>query len=232
MDASSRIKLDIKYTNIRVIACATVMEEIQPLMSPGMTGEILDFGLHVDPASLKISLQKAIDNVPAGTREIILGYGLCSQAVVGLKSESCTMIVPRVDDCIAVFLGSKASYIAEHNKAPGTYYLTKGWIKTATTPFDDYDRMVVKYGENTARRIMQQMLKNYTRLAFIDTGTGLEEYHVRAEHTARRFNLGYEEIPGDNRLIKKMLFGPRDDELLVVRPGRAITFGDFTKPAD
>jgi hypothetical protein len=232
MDASSRIKLDIKLPAARVIACATVMEEIQPLMSPGMNGEILDFGLHVDPASLKISLQKAINNVPAGTREIILGYGLCSQAVVGLKSESCTMIVPRVDDCIAVFLGSKASYIAEHYKAPGTYYLTKGWIKTATTPFDDYDRIVVKYGERTARRIMQQMLKNYTRLAFINTGTGLEEYHALAQATAKRFGLTYEEISGDNRLIKKLLFGPRDDELLVVQPGRAITFDDFMRPSD
>lgn len=201
----------------RIIACATVMEEILPVMPGNMTYEVLDFGLHVDPVSLKISLQKAIDNVPAGTSNIILGYGLCSQAVIGLKSSRKRLIVPRVDDCIAIFLGSKVLYRAEQQKVPGTYYLTKGWLKTAGTPFDEFDRLVMKYGKSAARRIMQQLLKNYTRLAFINTGTaGLEEFHKKAADIAHRFGLKYEELAGDDRLIKKLISGTWDDEVLVV----------------
>jgi len=199
-------------------------------MPPSMSYEVLDFGLHINPAELKTSLQKAIDAVPAGINNIILGYGLCSQAVVGLKSDRSTLIVPRVDDCIAIFLGSKEAYRREQRTVPGTYYLTKGWLKTAGTPFDEFDRMVAKYGENAARRIMRRLLLNYTRLAFINTGTaGLEEFHARAAAIARRFNLSYAEIPGENTLINKMMFGPRDDEILVVQAGQTIAFHDFVR---
>ena len=65
---------------------------------------------------------------------IILGYGLCSRAVVGLRAEGCTLVVPRVDDCIAIFLGSGDAYRTQHCSEPGTYYLTKGWIEAGDAP--------------------------------------------------------------------------------------------------
>jgi len=228
MEKNNQDTNNIDPAGTKIIACATVIEEVLPIMPLQMSYEVLDFGLHINPAELKISLQKVIDAVPAGINNIILGYGLCSQAVVGLKSDRSTLIVPRVDDCIAIFLGSKAAYRREQRKAPGTYYLTKGWLKTAGTPFDDFDRMAAKYGEDAARRIMRRLLQNYTRLAFINTGTsGLEEYHARAAALARRFDLSYEEIPGEGTLVYKMIFGPRDDEILVVKAGRTIALDDF-----
>ncbi len=213
----------------KIIACATVIEEMLPFMPPGLAYEVLDFGLHLEPENLKKTLQEAIDASCCAFNTLILGYGLCSMAVVGLKANGCTLVLPRVDDCISIFLGSKEEYQAQIKKAPGTYYLTKGWIEVADTPFDEYERLVTKYGAERADRIMKIMLKHYTRLVYIDTGRGDNQPYVEmARKTATQFNLNFEEITGSNGLTLKLLMGPWDDaEFLVVPPGETISYLDF-----
>ena len=212
----------------KIIACATVIEEMLPLLPEGVTYEVLDFGLHLTPENLRGQLQEAIDAASAGADTIILGYGLCSMAVVGLKANGCTLVVPRVDDCIAIFLGSRSAYLEQFGREPGTYYLTKGWIEVSDTPFTEYERLAEKYGPERAERMIKLMLKNYTRLAFIDTGHYEQErYRTYARHTAERFELRYEEIPGSKALVEKMLYGPWDDDFVIARPGETISYADF-----
>jgi Protein of unknown function (DUF1638) len=75
------------------------------------------------------------------------------------------------------------------------------------------------------------MLKNYTRLALIKTGSyDLEKYRDYARRTAERFGLRFEEIEGAPSLVKKLLFGPWDDEIVVCPPGQAITDEMFWQP--
>jgi len=222
--------LEVKPGHSKILACATVIEEMLPLMPPGMAYEVLDFGLHVRPDELKRTLQQAIDKSSPDAKYIILGYGLCSQAVVGLKAEDCTLVVPRVDDCMAIFLGSESAYRQQLHNVPGTYYLTKGWIKAGDTPFDEYDALVKRFGEVKARCIINQLLKNYTRLALINTGQyELDYYRNQARSMAERFNLCFEEIQGSDALVRKMLYGPWDDEFVVAAPGKTISFLDFKK---
>jgi hypothetical protein len=149
-------------------------------------------------------------------------------AVVGLKANRCTLVVPRVDDCIAIFLGSGAAYQEQSSREPGTYYLTKGWIEVNDTPFAEYEQLVKKYGPEQAERMIKLVLKNYTRLAFIDTGHYQQErYREYAQRIAGRFGLRYEEIPGSKALVKKMLNGPWDDDFVVARTGETIRYADF-----
>jgi hypothetical protein len=222
----------MSLSRTKVVACATVIEEMLPLLPPGMQVEVLDFGLHLQPEKLRESLQTSIDTASAEADTIILGYGLCSLAVVGLTANNCTVVVPRVDDCIAIFLGSHAAYKEQASQEPGTYYLTKGWIEVSDTPFEEYDRLIEQYGQQRADRIMGLMLKNYTRLAFIDTGQQDQaRYREYARRTAQRFNLRYEEIPGSKVLVHKMIYGPWDDDFVVARPGQTITYADFKTTA-
>jgi len=87
--------------------------------------------------------------------------------------------------------------------------LTKGWIVAGDTPFDEYETMVQKYGESKARCILSRMLKNYKRLALINTGRyEIEHYRQHSQKIADRFNLRYEEIPGSNTLVKKCCSAP------------------------
>ena len=215
-------------TQIKVIACATVIEEMESLLPKGVTSEVLDFGLHLKPDNLRKTLQQSIDASSKEANIIILGYGLCSMAVVGLIASNCTLIVPRVDDCIAIFLGSSKAYKEQHTKEPGTYYLTKGWIEVCDTPLEDYDRLVEKYGQQKADKVMNMMFKNYTRLAYIDTGQADQErYREEARQNAGKMNLKYEEISGSKNLVNKMINGPWDDDFVIARPGEKITFKDF-----
>jgi hypothetical protein len=220
----------------RVIACATVIEEMLPFLPEDVIAETLDFGLHLRPKELKKSLQEKIDIASQDTDVLLLGYGLCSMAVVGLHATTAHLVIPRVDDCIAIFLGSRNAYREQAQKAPGTYYLTKGWIEVGDTPFTEYQRLIQKYGEAKAKWMIQLMLKNYTRLGFINTGQyELERYREYARKTAEEFNLRFEEIEGSPALVKKMVFGPWDSDFLVVAPGETIQYTDFvqfTEPKD
>ncbi|MGD2065225.1 MAG: DUF1638 domain-containing protein [Dehalococcoidia bacterium] len=212
-----------------LIACAAVIEEMLPFIPPRMSYEVLDFGLHTDPKSLKRALQNAINSSASNIDTILLGYGLCSQAVVGLRSGGRTLVIPRVDDCIAIFLGSVAQYQKQCHIVPGTYYLTRGWIESGDTPFSEYDILVKHYGEQTAQRIINKILKNYTRLVFINTGNNLKYYREHARGMAERFNLRFEEIRGSAAMIKKMLYGPWNDEFVVIPPRNTVSFFDFRK---
>lgn len=212
----------------KIIACATVIEEVRPLLPPGVTTEVLDFGLHCTPDKLREALQETINRACPEVDTIILGYGLCSMGVVGLTAKTCTLVVPRTDDCIALFLGSSAAYRQQSEKKPGTYYLTKGWIEVNDTPLDEHKQLVKKYGQERADKVMKVMFKHYTRLVYIDTGnTDRKKYREWAQLNAKSLNLRYEEIPGDISLIRKMIYGPWDGDFVVARPGETITFEDF-----
>lgn len=198
------------------------------MLPPGVAYEVLDFGLHTNPGSLKAVLQTAIDASAGTADEVILGYGLCSMAVVGLRANGCTLVVPHVDDCISIFLGSREEYQRQIKAEPGTYYLTKGWIEVGDTPFKEYDRLVEKYGAARADRLIRLSIKHYTRLALIDTGRGdMEPYRAYTRRLAERWDLRFEELQGSNSLIRKLLNGPWDDEFVVVPPGETIRYADF-----
>jgi hypothetical protein len=227
LEGESRIQMAERTT---VIACATVIEEMMPHLPPDLRYEVLDFGLHVNPDALRSTLQKAIDTASETADRIILGYGLCSQAVVGLRATGCTLVVPKVDDCIAIFLGSGAAYQEQARLAPGTYYLTKGWIEAGDSPFHEYDSLVERFGEEKARWLMARILKHYTRLVLINTGQyELEHYRDYSQHTAERFGLRYEEIPGSDALVKRMLHGPWDGDFVIAPPGKTIRYLDFKR---
>lgn len=215
----------------RVIACATVIEEMLGWLPADVTHEVLDFGLHLRPEKLREVLQAKIDEASSEADVLLLGYGLCSMAVVGLQARSAHLVIPRVDDCIAIFLGSCAAYKKQAKQEPGTYYLTKGWIEVGDTPFDEHKILVERYGEQKARRMTGLMLKNYRRLAFINTGQyDIERFREYAQKTAETFDLRFEEIDGSPVLMQKMVNGPWDDEFLVVAPGETVNYMDFVKP--
>jgi len=213
----------------RIVACATVIEEMLPFLPPDVPYEVLDFGLHLRPQELKRVLQSKIDEASQLADVVLLGYGLCSMAVTGLQATTATVVTARSDDCIAIFLGSCAAYKQQASKEPGTYYLTKGWIEVGDSPFSEHAKLVEKYGEAKAMRMMKLTLKNYTRLAFINTGDyNLESYRDYARRASEKFDLRYEEINGSPALVKKMIAGPWDDEFVVVSPGETITYEMFT----
>jgi hypothetical protein len=213
----------------KIIGCAAVIEEMLPVLPPDISYEILDFGLHFRPKNLKDVLQKAIDKSAKNADTILLGYGLCSNGAVGLKApKTATLVIPKVHDCIAIFLGSHESYKQQLKTETGTFFLAKGFIEVGDTPLDEYHRTIEQYGREKADMVMKIMFGHYTRLLFINTGHNeLGKYRVHAQQTARQFGLRYEETKGSRVLIEKMIHGPWDEEFIIVQPGDTVTLGHF-----
>ena len=213
----------------KIIACAAVFEEMEPSLPKEITCQTLDFGLHLRPSNLKETLQEAIDASPDDVETIIIGYGLCSNGAVGLKApKTATLVIPRVHDCIALFLGSHDAYKQRLKEEAGTFFLAKGFIEAGDTPLDDYRRTVERYGKERADRVMKTMFAHYTRLLFIDTAHGdLGKYRAHAQQMARQFGLRYEEVMGSKTMIRKMIYGPWDRDFIVVEPDETVRLDQF-----
>ena len=212
----------------RIIACRTVIEEMKPHMDPEVECLSLDPGLHLNPEKMRDSLQEMINDITADTENIILGYGLCSMGVIGLKASYSVLVVPRLDDCIAIFLGSREAYCNVLNREPGTYFLSRGWIEAGITPLDELKAMEERHGKALAHRLMKLMLKNYKCLTYVDMGgEGQERYLEFSREAARLLELEYQQLHGSVTFLKKLAIGPWDDEFIVAPPGHTIRLEDF-----
>jgi hypothetical protein len=207
-----------------VIACKTVDAELRAILPADVELRSVDQGLHRTPERLRESLQQEIDSSDAD--EILLGYGLCGNGVVGLGSSRARLVVPRVDDCIAILLGSLDRYQDEFRKEPGTYWFSYGWIELAENdPYKEYKRCVLKYGEETARWVAEEMMKGYQRVVLIDTGVcPVAQIREYAMEFASFFGLRYEEMVGSEALVRSLLSAERrDGQFVVVEPGEKLT---------
>lgn len=213
-----------------LIACEVFRDEFEAVCPPDMPRTYLEQGLHRTPGKMPAAIQAVVDGLPAEVETIILGYGLCSNGVVGVRATRATIIMPKVHDCIAVLLGSVQRYEAEMEACAGTYYITPGWVAYGNTTYSAYrDEYLPKYGEEDARYVAEECLKHYTRIAFVDHGVGNVELGRRhAREFAETFGKRYEEIPGDLGYLRRLVSGPwAAPDFLVIPPGTAIEQAPF-----
>ena len=98
-----------------VIACAVLALDIKNAaeklgLEIGL--KFLEGGLHDRPDLLRKKLQSAIDELSAAGRcdRIVVGYGVCGRGTVGIQARNIPLAIPKVHDCIALFLGGDAAY--------------------------------------------------------------------------------------------------------------------------
>ncbi|MBN1298622.1 MAG: DUF1638 domain-containing protein [Actinobacteria bacterium] len=139
------------------------------------------------------------------------------------------IVIPKCDDCISLLLGSSQEYKKQILKAPGTYYLTRDYIGESENPMlSNYGEMLEKYGEKTLKWILDKMLKNYTRLVYINTGNyESDEWRKVACSQAEKLGLDFEEVEGTDQYFSKLISGQWDDQFLTVEPGQKISFEMF-----
>ncbi len=211
-----------------VVTCKTLEDEVnQALKKTGIDYPVkwIESGLHNYPEKLNETLQNTIDEI-TDSEYILLIFGLCGNALLGLISPKATLIIPKVDDCISLFLGGnhKRKIMEEEVKA---YYLTKGWLRYENNIWKEYARSVEKYGKERTKGIFATMLKHYTHLVVIDTGAyDTENFLAEAEEVARALDLELKVIPADLALLKDALEQKWHDEFIVIEPGRKITMQD------
>ena len=145
--------------NAMILACETIRDEIdraRELTSVDYPIVWVESGLHNHPEKLRAVLQEHLDSGNDYER-ILMAFGSCGNSVIGLKTGDYELVIPRVDDCISLMIGSVERRMVI-GKAGGTYFLTPGWLRGERNIWAEYEYSRDKYGEETARSIMEMML--------------------------------------------------------------------------
>ena len=209
-----------------VLSCKTLEDEVNAALQA--TGreyavEWVESGLHNVPAKLNLRLQEVLDSIEA--ERVLLAMGYCGNAVNGLKTGSFELILPKVDDCISLLLGSveRRMEVARDHAA---YFFTEGWLRGERNILVEYEYSVKKYGQDTADMIMGMMYSHYRTLAVLDCGiTPVEPVCEQVKPLAELLDMQPKVIPASTGYIEDLLRGPWDDEsrFLCIPPHTEIT---------
>ncbi len=212
-------------TPVLIIACSMMKDELMAVKVDGVRFEFLEYALHRTPTKMPLSIQEKIHQADDKIDYIVLGYGLCGNGIVGVRAEKQPLIIPRVHDCISLFLGSFEAYRKEQEKAAGTYYLTRGWIEEGKPPLAALEEYTQRFGREAAQWVISEEYKHYTRIALVDTGAyDLSTYRDYARANAAFLRVAYEEIKGSLAFFEKMVKGQWDkDDFIILQPGEEIT---------
>ncbi len=209
---------------MRIIACDVLRDELEALRDPGLEVDYVDQDLHNRPEALRAELQKRIDAAHGG-EDIVLAFGACGGATQELVSPVARLVIPRVYDCIGLLMGAQGAFEAEQAKAPGTYYLSTGWVRGGASMVAELNRAMAKYGASKGVHLVKLALKHYQRVLFIESQLPTPET-TAARQTAAGFastlNLALETREGSPRLLKKMVSREWDEEFRIFAAGEPI----------
>jgi hypothetical protein len=230
----------------KVLACKALFRELSLLAS--QTETILDItylrqGLHDTPDLLRRTLQEEIDKIDndadmhTNTQNrgrtfdaILLAYGLCSNGVAGLSSKKHTLVVPRADDCIALFLGSYPKYKDYFDTHPGTYWYNASWIENAYTPSETNRQLKLEeytelYGEDNALYLVdtETTTKNYNNAAYVYWDElrfpACEKY---TRDAAAYFGWQFDNVRGSSGWLRDFVEGRHDSRFAIAKPGEQL----------
>jgi hypothetical protein len=229
------------------IACQVLQDVMEHFLPEELSQDVtfMDYGLHVVPKKMTVTLQEAIDDIKEPSL-IVLGYGLCGNGLRGIKAGIHTLLIPRTDDCIAMLLGSYQAYTQQFKAVPGTYYLTKGWLESGSNPLQEYEAYVPKYGAERALWLMDQQYQHYERLVLVARSEAdLAHYRPQAQEIARlctRWDMRYEEILGSDDYVRRLVdqaaqlgqngheaANPPDGDFVVIQPGGEVRQDMFVR---
>jgi len=238
VDSSRKMRL-------KVISCRVFSWPIMALAAVSRHQIDLEFigkFLHENPGHFGGVLQEKISCTLSRSYDaVILGYGLCGNATAGLEAGGIPLVIPRVHDCVAMFLGSHARYMEEFKKEPGTFWYIPEYLDTRNSeccsqwnpghPLDSSAEQSCtesdeKYSEDNVVYIREKMSawkKRYNRAVLLETGAearaGLEE-EVAQESVRNHWE--FVRMKGSLRLFEKLVNGPWDEEFLVLQPGEKV----------
>jgi len=226
------------------------LEVVAPQERPPLVW--VESGLHERPERLREVLQGLIDRLdsaaeageataipsvkpgrgPAADRrdqikvepvdEVVLALGFCGSALQGLKSKHLRLVFPRVDDCVALFLG-KGCRREQIPRDPRHYYLTRGWFNHESTLKEMFEDWQERFGVERAAKLRKTMFSGYEQVSLIDTEAyEIEDCLSESQAVAADLELEHGVVQGSVHLLERLFRGERDGEIVVVMPGEAI----------
>lgn len=203
---------------------------------------LLQQKLHDRPEKLKAIIQSEIDAIDSDCHRysnttadkpfdaILLGYGLCTGVVTELSSKKYPLVIPRVHDCISLFMGDRDKYEKYYKNHTGTFYYTPGFVECCDVMKLDnqWDQVYLFHlkrhngNKRKARRLVEiekSLTINYNSMAYIKwDDLPFPEYEEKVSRLAKEKNWTYDLIEGSNALLKKLVDGKWDKESFLIVP--------------
>ena len=210
---------------IKLIGCESTRKEVELLLKKEKIESIfLDFTYHGNPKKLKNKVQEII-NKSQDYDCIILTYGRCSNALVGIVSPFVPLIFPGTHDCIGTLLGSNERHrkILEENK--GAYYFSIGWLEYGRSPLQEYMDYEKRYGKKKAEDIIKSIYGAYNTGILITTNAMIEInlYRNKLKEIADFFHWKIKEIKGKENILFDLVNRNIRKNILYVKAGETIT---------
>ena len=197
---------------------------------------------HTKPEELRRDLQTRIDRCVQVRPydRILLCYGLCGNAAVGLHAPGIPLTIPRAHDCCTLLCGSKERFLASFGNALSTRWRSNGYAERCDIADHnrgeqlqsyktsrEYMEYLEKYGEENAEYLWETlhppMETNegvYIRMdgyEYQDTQQLFEEEMKAADKTMKL-------VDGSTDFLHALINGPWDEErFLTLQPGQTIT---------
>lgn len=197
----------------KLIACEMLRPEIEAIQKETETNYDtiwIEPGLHATPQLLNGHLKEIFGQLSDCDR-VLMPFGDCGGALKNLETGDFEVILPKVDDCLTLLLGSVEKRIKIAKEMP-TFFLSLGWLKQEKNIIAGYHDMVRQYGEDMAKMLTETMYGGYRRVALIDTGIGNEKEFADYEKPLKEI-FGFEKYPvqGTTAYLKKLLTGPWEE---------------------
>lgn len=220
--------------NTAIIACKTIEDELRHAMAhTGTDWPVvwLEQGLHNVPDMLRSALQTALNDV--GAQRVLLAMGFCGNAIRGVEVPVSELIIPRVDDCISLLLGSVQRRL-EVSREHAAYFFTEGWLRGERNIWVEHLHMLEEYGEELTEELEKDMFGHYKTLGLLDCGIKpMDELIQGTKMIADGLHLTQQVIPATTRYLADLLTGPWTPErFLIMRAGETITEDKLTLPED
>jgi len=217
-----------------VIACKTMEDELRYAMEhTGSDYPVfwLEQGLHNVPKKLNEAVQDALDG--CGAQRALMAMGFCGNAICGLRVPVQELIIPRVDDCISLLLGSVKRRM-EISREHAAYFFTEGWLRGERNIWVEHQHMLETYGEELTEELEKSMFGHYRTLGLLDCGIGpIEPLVEGTKMIAEGLHLSQRVIPASARYLEDLLTGPWPEErFLILHGGDEIGEEDLELPEE
>lgn len=207
--------------NHKIITCRAVAPVLAQILGGDEALTILDIALHLQPNRLRQTLSETVAALESDGATILLGYGLCGRALEGVVSLKSTLILPKVDDCVGLLLGSRSRHqqiLADH---PGSYFMEPRWLETELNIFEEMKKGLQHVKPERRRELLKVALKHYSRLVMLDRQDGgQQEAEMRCRKLAGECDMNFSRLGQDLSLVDKLLHGPWDgSDFIKAAPG-------------
>jgi hypothetical protein len=167
---------------------------------------VLELSLHNRKRILQEGLVKAAKEMGRYVDAIVLGYGLCGNALQKpdelLADASVPIFIPMdedhpVDDCVGLLIGGRDCYYAEQCEVAGTFFMIPGWTHHWRRIFDR------EFG-NVSVDMAKRLFEHYERSLLIPTPVmAKEEMRKNIEEFNQLFGFRTEVRQGTMDILDK-----------------------------